>query len=155
MPGVLKVGDLAPGFDVQATDGTRQSMSALQGSIVVMFFFPAAFTPGCTKETGSFRDITPDLERLGAKILGISTDDHQTQCDFAASMRAQFPMIGDDDLSLSRKFDVLWPLIGRTKRVTYVIDREGRVAGAFHHEVMVGQHITDVLKIVRRLSAGG
>lgn len=148
---MLKVGAMAPDFDVEATDGTRLSMAGLRGSVVVLFFFPAAFTPGCSKETAGFRDVTPELEALGAKVVGISTDDHKTQCDFAASTRAKFPMVGDHDLTISKKFGVLWPLIGRAKRVTFVVDRKGRVAGVFHHEIQVGKHVEDVLALVGRL----
>jgi thioredoxin-dependent peroxiredoxin len=149
---MLKVGTLAPDFDVEATDGTRLSMSSLRGKIVVLFFFPAAFTPGCSKETASFRDISPDLEQHGARIIGISTDDHKTQCDFASSTRATFPMIGDDDQRISKAYEVMWPIIGRAKRVTFVVDQGGRIAGVFHHEIHVGKHIDDVVDLVRRIS---
>lgn len=84
-------------------------------------------------------------------MVGISTDDAQTQCDFAASNRLQFTTIADVTGQITRLYDVVWPLLRRTKRVTYLIDREGLIRGVFFHEFEVSKHVDDVLVALRRL----
>ena len=123
-----------------------------RGKTLVIYFFPKAFTTGCTIESKQFRDAAPELRELGAEVVGVSVDSHDTQCEFAKSLNANFSMIGDEDKRVSRAFDVLWPLIGKSQRVTYVIDGEGIVRDAFHHEVMVGKHLQDVLASVKKLA---
>jgi peroxiredoxin Q/BCP len=73
------------------------------------------------------------------------------QRDFAASLSSPFPMIGDHDTSISRAYGVLWPIIHRDRRVTFVIDREGIVRGRFQHELNIGKHIDDVLELLGSL----
>src|SRR5665648_1225091 len=68
----LAVGDPAPDFTLPTADGGRITLSALHGQSVVIFFFPAAMTPGCTLEAGDFRDVQPDLGDAGFQVLGIS-----------------------------------------------------------------------------------
>jgi peroxiredoxin Q/BCP len=148
---VLKVGDKAPSFEAKATDGRTLSTTALHGKPFVMYFFPKAFTGGCTIETKRFRDSYPELQGRGAEVIGVSTDDHQTQCDFAASAQASFPMIGDKTKEICRKFGVLWPILGLSKRVTFVVDAEGVIRGVFAHEIRIEQHIADVRALLETL----
>src|SRR5690348_12840566 len=104
---MLKVGDRAPDFQSKTTEGTVVRLSELRGKNVVLFFFPKAFTTGCTIETKQFRDASPDITALGAVVIGISCDRHQTQCDFATSLKATFPMIGDESGSIGKSYGVL------------------------------------------------
>ncbi|WP_437567790.1 peroxiredoxin [Sorangium sp. So ce542] len=145
---MLKVGELAPEIDKLATDGQRFVLSRQGGLCTVVFFFPKAFTPGCTVETRQFRDNHVELALAGASLVGISTDDHRTQCRFAESHNVPFPMIADDDRSVCRAYGVLWPLIGVARRVTYVIAPDLRVAAVFHHELQATKHRDDVLAFV-------
>ncbi|AGP32739.1 peroxiredoxin [Sorangium cellulosum] len=145
---MLKVGELAPEIDKLATDGQRFVLSRQGGLCTVVFFFPKAFTPGCTVETRQFRDNHVELALAGASLVGISTDDHRTQCRFAESHDVPFPMIADDDRSVCRAYGVLWPLIGVARRVTYVIAPDLRVAAVFHHELQATKHRDDVLAFV-------
>jgi peroxiredoxin len=101
-----------------------------------------------------FRDSHAELALAGAGIVGISTDDHDTQCAFARSLQANFPMIGDSDGAISRAYGVLWPIIARPKRFTFVVDRALKVLAIFRHELQVGKHRDDVLLFVDRLFRG-
>jgi peroxiredoxin len=148
---VLKVGDKAPSFEAQATDGRTLSTANLRGKPFVLYFFPKAFTGGCTIETKRFRDSYPAIQARGTEVIGVSTDDHQTQCDFAASTQASFPMIGDKTKDIGRKFGVLWPILGLSRRVTFVVDAGGVIRGVFAHEIRVEQHIADVLALLETL----
>jgi peroxiredoxin len=145
---MLKVGDRAPAIDAMTSSGTRFVLAAQSGLCSVVYFFPKAFTPGCTVETKSFRDNHVELEIAGATVVGISTDDLATQCDFARSIKTPFPMIGDKDSAISRAYDVLWPLLGVAKRVTYVINNQQQIEAVFHHELDVKSHRDDVLRFV-------
>lgn len=149
---VLKAGDTAPEIDALASDGKRFRLSAQASKLcTVVYFFPKAFTPGCTKETKRFRDNFAELQLAGASIVGISTDDHQLQCSFADSLRAPFPMIGDADKKISSAYGVLWPLIARPKRVTFVINPLRTIEAVFQHEVQISKHGDEVLRWVDQL----
>jgi peroxiredoxin Q/BCP len=148
---VLAPGDPAPAFDGVSHDGRRVSLAALRGRVVVVYFFPKAFTLGCTIETKGFRDNYPELRELGAEVIGISTDSPAKQCDFAKTHGVTFPMVGDESHDITKQFGVLWPLLGVAKRVTFVIDEDGVVRHVFRHEVQVSKHLDDVLHAVRKL----
>lgn len=141
---MLKVGDRAPDFAATAQDGKAVKLSELRGKRVVMFFFPKAFTRGCTIETRQFRDHYSELAALGAEVLGVSVDDSEKQCEFASREGVPFPMIGDATRGIGRSYDVLWPLLNVAQRVTYVIGPDGIIEAVFHHELMVGKHLEQV-----------
>jgi thioredoxin-dependent peroxiredoxin len=152
---MLKVGTPAPPLRAQTTLGVHFELADVRGKLVVLYFFRRAFTPNCTVETKGFRDNYPDLRALGALVVGVSTDDLETQCRFAAEHRVSFPMIADTDRVISQAYDVFFPLLPVSHRVTYVIDREGTIAGVFNHEFAVVRHLDEVLRFVRQLAAGG
>lgn len=141
---MLKVGDPAPALSAVTSDGKTVDLSTLRGKRVVVFFFPKAFTLGCTIETRRFRDHYSEIAALGAEVVGVSVDSAERQCEFASAEGVPFPMVGDASRSISRSFDVLRPILGVSQRVTYVISPEGRIEAAFHHELMVGKHLEDV-----------
>lgn len=145
---MLNVGDTAPEIDAVGSDGKRFILSQQDGLCTVIYFFPKAFTPGCTGETKRFRDNYAEIALAGASIVGISTDKLDTQCRFAESLKAPFPMLADADQSISRAYDVLWPLIGVTRRVTYVVGPDRKIEAVFHHEVGIVQHRDDVLRFI-------
>ena len=141
---MLKVGDPAPALSAVTSDGKTVDLSTLRGKRVVVFFFPKAFTLGCTIETRRFRDHYSEIAALGAEVVGVSVDSAERQCEFASAEGVPFPMVGDASRTISRSFDVLRPILGVSQRVTYVIGPEGRIEAAFHHELMVGKHLEDV-----------
>jgi len=85
-------------------------------------------------------------------VVGVSTDEEQLACDFAAKMRVTFPMIKDRDRTVSGLYKVTWPIVKLNRRVTYVIDKEGVVRGAFHHELSIDRHTDDALRLLAQLS---
>jgi thioredoxin-dependent peroxiredoxin len=141
---MLSVGDRAPDFAARTTNGQLLSLSQLRGRPVVIYFYPRAFTPGCTAETRRFRDNYDDLQRFGAEVIGISTDDHEKQCKFAQAEKVRFPLIGDKSAEIQSLYGVKLPILSSNRRVTYVIDEEGVVAAVFHHEFQVLRHMDDV-----------
>jgi peroxiredoxin len=157
---MLKVGDAAPGIDAVGSDGKRFVLAEQPGLCTVIYFFPKAFTPGCTAETKDFRRNFVELDLAGASVVGVSTDDGTTQCRFAESLGAPFPILPDPQREICRAYDVLWPIVGLARRVTYVVGRPadgttGRVVEAvFHHELKVEAHLADVLRFVAAKFAG-
>lgn len=150
---MIKVGERAPAFRVKTTTGEEVTNETYKGKILVLYFFPMAFTTGCTIETKQFADAAPDLRAMGAEVVGVSVDSLDKQCAFAKSVNATFAMVGDQDKAVSRAFDVLWPIIGKAQRVTFVIDGDGVVRYVFHHEVLVNKHLEEVRAAVKRLTS--
>src|SRR5262245_5509720 len=116
----LKVGDLAPEISAQTNQGSKFVLSEQTGLCTVIYFFPKAFTPHCTRETQTFGDNFNELLLAGANLVGVSTDEFDTQCRFASEMHAPFPLIADPDKRIARAYDVLWPLVGLARRYTFV-----------------------------------
>jgi peroxiredoxin Q/BCP len=155
---MLRVGDSAPPIDAVTSLGTRFVLAEQDGLCTVVYFFPKAFTPHCTKETKHFRDNHVELQLAGATVVGVSTDDLKTQCKFAESLNARFPMIPDPEHTISRAYDVLWPIVGLARRVTYVVSPERKIEAVFHYEFKVDEHRNDVLRYVNqkyRAARGG
>jgi thioredoxin-dependent peroxiredoxin len=148
---LLPVGVIAPEIDAETNGGLRFKLSEQEGLCTVVYFFPKAFTPGCTRETAQFQDNYNELRLARAALVGVSTDDHSTQCAFAKSLHASFPMIGDKNGTICKAYDVRWPLLGVAKRVTYVIGRDRVILGVFRHELQMGRHKDDVLRMVDAL----
>ena len=153
---MLSAAGRAPEIDAVDNHGARFRLSEQSRRLcTVLYFFPRAFTPGCTRETAAFRDSHADLRLLGACIVGVSTDDAPTQCRFADFMRAPFPLIADPDGLISRAYDVRWPLLNVAKRVTFVIGPSQIILAAFHRELQITKHHDEVLAFVSELGRVG
>jgi peroxiredoxin Q/BCP len=152
---MLDVGATAPDFESESFDGKKVRLRDLRGKPVVLYFFPKAFTPICTVETRRFRDNYPDLEALGAEVIGISTDTLATQCDFAQRQEVKFPMLADPDRRISAAYGVLWPLVPRARRVTFVIGETGTIELVSWHEFQVSKHLDEVLRHLQKRTPGG
>lgn len=144
---------MAPDFEGDSSDGKRVRLADLRGGPVVLYFFPKAFTPVCTAETGRFRDNYADVTAFGAEIVGVSTDNLATQCEFARKQRVSFPLVADADRRISAAYGVLWPLIVRARRVTFVIGETGIIERVLWHEFQVSKHLDEVLTHLRKRPA--
>lgn len=149
---MLKVGEKAPDFRAIATDRTEFRLSSRLGLCTVIFFFPRAFTPGCTREARGFGSDYLELQLAGATVVGISSDNNETQCRFAETLTLPFPLIADKDMAISKAYRVKWPLVQLAQRVTYVVGRGRRVIGAWHHELAISRHRQEVLRCVQAYS---
>lgn len=145
---MLKVGDVAPAINATTHTGEAFSLSALRGLCTVVYFFPKAFTPGCTAEAKTFRDNYIELQMVGANVVGISRDNLKTQCEFAQSTHVPFPMIADDSGEICRAYDVLYPIIGLAQRITYIVSPGQVIEAVFRHHLDAKAHRNDVLRFV-------
>ena len=141
---MLKPGDPAPDFPV----GDETLYQILAQRKVAVYFFPKAFTPGCTRESGDFREQFDRLWAAGCGVVGVSTDDQETNDRFRASLNLPFPLVGDPDRRIVAAYDVRWPLIGYAQRVTYVVGQDRRIEMARHSELRAGRHAADVCRAV-------
>jgi peroxiredoxin len=143
---VLKVGDTAPDFPVGDTSLYRM----LERRSAAVFFFPRAFTPGCTREATAFREEFDNLSRSGCDVVGVSRDTPETSARFRESLGLPFPLVGDTQGSILRAYKVRWPVIGLARRVTYVVDKNRRVKLALHSEFDIGSHVTEACAALAR-----
>jgi thioredoxin-dependent peroxiredoxin len=146
----LKVGSKAPDFTVLTDMGEKLKLSSLKGTKVVLYFYPKADTPGCTKEACGFRDEMPRFEGADAVILGISPDPVKAVAKFKEKYSLPFTLLADEDNKVAEKYGV-WvekSMYGKTymgvARTTFIIDAEGRIARIFP-KVKVEGHTAEVL----------
>ncbi|MDR1990568.1 MAG: peroxiredoxin [Acidobacteriaceae bacterium] len=123
----LGVGDVAPAFELSASDGKTYRLSDFRGrSVVVLAWFPAAFTGGCTIECRSIHAHETALEQFEVVVFGASVDDPSTLSAFADAFDLRFPMLGDTDRAVARAYGVLGAS-GLASRVTFYIGLDGRI----------------------------
>lgn len=127
----LQPGDSVPELAVPATSGDDICLTDFKGSWVVLYFYPRAFTPGCTAQTCSLRDEFGELTERGAIILGASLDSLERQQSFKEEHGLPFHLLSDSDRELSRSFDVLMTGGLAAQRRTFIINPEGVVAHRF------------------------
>ncbi len=133
---MLQQGDEAPEFELQDADGQTWRLTDLKGRKVILYFYPADDTPGCTTESCDFRDASPDLSRAGYVVLGVSPQGAASHRRFAERYGLNFPLLIDEDLSTARAYGAYKELGDykgtpiRIKRSTFVIDEEGRIEHA-------------------------
>jgi peroxiredoxin Q/BCP len=138
----LAVGTDAPAFTVKDTNGNTVSLSNFAGKTVVLYFYPKDDTPGCTKQACSFRDSMSDYQNKDVVVLGVSADDEASHQQFTQKYNLNFPLLADTDKNLIQAYDVDGG--GYAKRVTYVIDGNGKVIHV-DSSVNTSSHATDVL----------
>ena len=128
----LAVGAPAPDFSTQASLGGKVSTFVLHDALkqgpVVLYFYPAAFTEGCTIEAHEFADATDRYKALGAQVIGVSHDDIATLNKFSVSeCRSKFAVAADPDRSIMKAYDATLPLMKFANRVSYVIAPDGSI----------------------------
>ncbi|KJH71291.1 peroxiredoxin [Aliterella atlantica] len=138
----LAVGTDAPAFTVKDTNGNTVSLSDYAGKTVVLYFYPKDDTPGCTKQACSFRDASNEYQGKDVVVLGVSADDEVSHQQFTQKYNLNFPLLADTDKSLIKAYDVDGG--GYAKRVTYVIDGNGKIVHV-DSSVNTSSHASDVL----------
>ncbi len=152
----LQEGDPAPGFDMPATDGRRVSLEAMRGRAFVLYFYPKADTPGCTKQACAFQEALPQLGPLGIDVIGVSRDKLPALEKFAAKYGLSFPLASDEGgVAEAYATWVEKSMYGRTywgmERSTFLIDKNGRVAKAWRR-VSVPGHAAQVMEATATLA---
>src|SRR5574340_391043 len=130
MPDVLSPGTRAPDFTGVDQDGKPVRLTDFAGRPVVLYFYPADMTTGCTMEACAFRDEHDKFQAIGAVVLGVSTQDGASHREFREKHRLNFPLIADPQKEICRAYNALC-LMGMAKRVTYVIGPDGVIVDSF------------------------
>ena len=134
----LAPGDLAPDFTLPDADGREVTLSSLRGQRVIIYFYPAAMTPGCTKEACDFRDSRSDLSDAGFTVLGISPDAPAKLARFAEKEGLTFPLLADPGRAVLAAYGAYGEkmLYGKKSvgviRSTFVIGADGRIENAYY-----------------------
>jgi thioredoxin-dependent peroxiredoxin len=152
----MKVGDTVEDFELLDERGEKRSLSALlENGPVVLFFYPAAFTPGCTAEVCHFRDVAREFAAVGAQPVGISGDAVDRQAAFAERHSLGYPLLSDPDGTVREQFGVRGGNFGLspTKRVTFVIDTDRRVLEVVKSEIRMSVHADRALDALRKRAA--
>jgi peroxiredoxin Q/BCP len=123
---VLVRGDTAPDFDGPTSTGQRLKLSSLRGQSVVLYFFPKAGSMGCTYESKEFAHRFPAFRERGVGVVGVSVDNLSEQITFASECSLPFPLVSDSEKEIARLYGVPGAF-GHAKRVTFLIDPEGRI----------------------------
>jgi thioredoxin-dependent peroxiredoxin len=140
----LEPGDEAPDFTLPDADGKQVSLSSLRGQQVIVYFYPAAMTPGCTKEACDFRDSIQSLAAAGVTVLGISPDGPARLAKFRDRDHLNFPLLSDPDHKVEQAYGAYGEktLYGKTTigviRSTFVVDEEGKIARAYYNVKATG-----------------
>jgi peroxiredoxin Q/BCP len=147
----LSVGDQAPDFSLPDPDGTQVSLSALKGQKAVVYFYPAASTPGCTTQACDFRDNMASLTSAGYAVVGISPDTPEDQRRFRDEQQVPYPLLCDPSREVLEAYGA-WgekKLYGKTVtgviRSTFVLDEQGRVEKAMYNVKATG-HVAKLRK---------
>jgi thioredoxin-dependent peroxiredoxin len=157
-PARLEVGDKAPSFSLPDADGNTVSLADYRGRKLIVYFYPAASTPGCTKEACDFRDSLTDLNDAGLDVVGISPDTPAKLAKFRDAEHLTFPLLSDPD----REVLTAWSAFGEKKmygrivqgviRSTFVVDENGKIAVA-QYNVKAAHTTTHIQKIIAQLAS--
>src|SRR3954451_22956337 len=149
----MKRGDQVAEFELPDQTGIVRSLTGLLANgPVVLFFYPAAMTPGCTKEACHFRDLASEFSSLGANRVGISTDAVGKQAQFAEMQKFDYPLLSDVDGTVATQFGVKRGLLGKllpVKRTTFVIDTDRTVLDVIASEFSMDTHADKALVTLR------
>jgi peroxiredoxin Q/BCP len=150
---MLKAGDKAPDFELTNGDGDTVRLHDLKGKSVVLYFYPRDDTPGCTVEACAFRDLSPEFDKRGAIVYGVSADSVKSHTKFTQKYGLNFPLLSDPDHAVAEAYDS-WgtkKFMGREyqgiKRNSFLIGKDGKIARVWEGVKPAG-HAEEVLQAI-------
>lgn len=152
----LKVGDIAPDFELKNQDGKTQKLSDYKGKWVLVYFYPKDFTPGCTTEARRIRDNYAQFQQSEIAVLGISTDTSESHKRFQEMHNLPFSLLADTDKKVVNQYGVYGPkkFLGKayegTHRISFLIDPMGRIE-KIYESVKPAEHAAQILNDFREL----
>jgi peroxiredoxin Q/BCP len=151
----MRTGDVVPDFELPDQTGTNRKLSELLADgPVVLFFYPAAMTYGCTKESCHFRDLKAEFDAVGAQRVGISADSVDKQRQFSDKHDFDYPLLSDPDRKVAEMFGVKRGLsITPVKRATFVIDTDRKIIDVIASEVRMDVHADRALQTLKARAA--
>ena len=149
----MQRGDIAPDFSLEDQDGVRRTLSELvNDGPVVLFFYPAAMTKGCTKESCHFRDLAGEFAAVGAQRIGISMDSVDRQAKFAEKNTLDYPLLADVGGAVAAQYGVKRSVdFLKVRRSTFVIGQNLRIIDVFTSETNMNAHADQALQVLREV----
>lgn len=148
---MLAAGTRAPGFSLPNEQGIQTSLSQLlEDGPLILYFYPADFTPFCTREACSLRDMHADILSAGIRVAGISPQSVASHIRFKERYRLPFMLLSDPDKVAVRLYDVDGPFGVRIRRATFLVSREGIIEAALLADFRIGRHEEFVLKAIEQ-----
>ncbi|WP_193047084.1 thioredoxin-dependent thiol peroxidase [Mycolicibacterium baixiangningiae] len=150
----LSVGDTAPGFSLPDADGNTVSLADYKGRKVIVYFYPAASTPGCTKQACDFRDSLTELNGAGVDVVGISPDKPAKLAKFRDTEKLTFPLLSDPDKEVLTAWGAFGEktMYGKTVqgviRSTFLVDEDGKIAEA-QYNVRATGHVAKLRRDIK------
>jgi len=150
----LILGQPAPYFELVDHKGDRINLNQYKNQWLVLYFYPKDDTPGCTIEACHFRDDMHHLEKLGAKVVGISVDDSQSHIAFATKYALPFPLLSDTEGSVANAYGALTKIgpVKLAKRYTFLIDPKSNIAKAYFN-VDASKHSQQIIDDLKQLQS--
>jgi peroxiredoxin Q/BCP len=138
---MLSPGDTAPDFTLPDHDGRKRSLRELQaGGPLILYFYPADFTPGCTKEACDLRDLHAKILSAGLKVVGVSPQSPESHQRFREQHSLPFTLLSDEEKEVIRAYDVDGPLGIGVRRATYLLDAKGKIVDAVLADLRIARH---------------
>lgn len=153
---MLEIGAKAPEFELANDRGGETTLTdLLRDGPLILYFYPADFTPGCTKEACSIRDIHNDIQSVGLQVAGISPQDEESHVRFRDEYNLPFVLLSDPDKVAIKMYDVDGPFGVGVRRATFLINQDRTIQDAVMADVRIGRHQEFIEKaIILRETAG-
>jgi peroxiredoxin Q/BCP len=146
---MIHAGERAPEFTLPDDTGTDRSLTELlRVDALVLYFYPADFTLGCTRQACALRDFHADIERAGLRVVGISPQSPQSHAKFKAKYQLPFVLLSDEQKTVAKMYGVNGPLGIGVRRATFLIDASRRIRDAVLADFMISRHTDFVRKAV-------
>jgi peroxiredoxin Q/BCP len=146
---MLKAGERAPEFTLPDETGTDRSLTEfLTAGAIVLYFYPADFTPGCTRQACVLRDLHDELQRAGLRVVGISPQSPESHTKFREKYNLPFVLLSDQHKAVVKMYGVNGPLGIGVRRASFLIDGSRRIRDAVLADFMIGRHADFVRKAI-------
>ena len=144
---MLHAGERAPEFTLPDATGTDRSLTELlRAGAVILYFYPADFTPGCTRQACVLRDLHAEIERAGLQVVGVSPQSPRSHAKFTVKYQLPFVLLSDEQKTVVNMYDLNGPLGIGVRRATYLIDASRRIRDAVSANFMIRRHADFVRK---------
>jgi peroxiredoxin Q/BCP len=146
---MLQVGERAPEFTLPDQSGTDRSLTRLlSAGPIVLYFYPADFTPGCTRQACGLRDLHADIRKAGLQVVGISPQSPESHVKFREKHKLPFDLLSDENKTVIRMYGLNGPLGIGVRRASYLVDASRRIRDAVLADVRIGRHMEFVEKAI-------
>jgi thioredoxin-dependent peroxiredoxin len=153
---MLKAGDRAPEFTLADQDGRKISLAELlRDGPLVLYFYPADFTPGCTKEACTIRDMHDEIAAAGMRVVGIAPQDAASHARFRQKHDLPFTLLADPDKAAIKAYGVNGPLGMIVRRATFLVGADGVIRDAVLADIMIGRHEEFIRKAIAAAPGSG